>query len=162
MFQSVRREAGNRIPQTECRTFRPAPCPYARHTAIIEPNIKCEADFLRAVTDEPLVDLVGTFNRCAANDHATDTLLQQIVNGRRASYPTTNLQPHSPLRSESDNDRAVGKRTILCPVQIHHVQPGRPETTISEQQLMRLQLIASFGCEIALEEPDGAAVAKVN
>ena len=129
------------------------------YAAFVEPNIECQADSVRAEPHEPVDDLLGALDRCAADDNATDSLAQQVIDRGYGSYATADLQPHGALRGEGDDDRAVREHTVLGAIEIDDVQPGRTEAAIAHQQLVRLVLVACLGGEVALEQAYAAAVA---
>jgi hypothetical protein len=81
MFEPISREARNRIPQAETRAFRPTSRANAWYAAIVEPNIKREADTVWPIAHEPFVDLIRSFNRRTPNHNPTDALPQQVING---------------------------------------------------------------------------------
>jgi hypothetical protein len=126
---------------------------------LVEPNIECKTDSVRAITDEPVDDLVGPLDRCAADDNAADSLSQQIIDRGYGSYATPNLQPHGSLRGEGDNDGAIREHTFLGAIEIDNVQPGRTQPAIADQQLVRLVLVPGFSREVALKQAYAATVA---
>ena len=78
----------------------------------------------------------------------------------RTPPPTWMLQ--RPLRGEPHDDAAVGEPAVLGAVEIDDVQPARAERAITLQQFVRLEVVARFGVEVALEQAHAAAVAQID
>ena len=66
------------------------------------------------------------------------------------------------LRGEPDDDAAVGEPAILRAVEIDDVQPVRAERAITQQQLVRLEVVTRLRVEVALEQPHATAAAQID
>ena len=78
----------------------------------------------------------------------------------RTPPPTWMLQ--RTLRGEPHDDAAVGEPAVLRAVEIDDVQPVRAERAITQQQLVRLEVVTRFRVEVALEQAHAAAVAQID
>jgi hypothetical protein len=87
---------------------------------------------------------------------------QQIVQALDRAQPTADLQTHGSLRGEGEHDRPIGEHALARPVEIDHVHPACPEGAVAREQLVRPELVACLGREVALVEPHAAAVPEID
>ena len=78
------------------------------------------------------------------------------------AHAAAHLDVERALRREPHDDAAIGELAVLGAVEIDDVQPARAERAIAQQQLVRLEVVARFGVEVALEQAHAAAVAQID
>ena len=100
----------------------------------------------------------GLLDRGAADDDAIDAIAQQVVDHGRGTHAATHLDVQRALRGEPHDDAAVREPAVLRAVEIDDVQPVGAERAITQQQLVRLEVVTRLGVEVALEQPDAAAI----
>ena len=161
-LQAMRQIGVDGFPERELRFLGPAARQHARHTLGVVADVEGQADLLGAVFLEPGLHLGGLFHRGAADDDAVDAIAQQVVDHRRRAHAATHLDVQGALRGEADDDAAIGEPAVLGAVEIHDVQPARAQRAIALQQLVRLEVVARLGVEIALEQAHAAAAAQID
>ena len=105
----------------------------------------------------------GCSTASAADDHARDAVAQQIIDDRGRAHAAADLQsaPRAARR---------GARSMLRLARVPSRAPSRsttcsqvaPISPIALQQLVRLELVARLGGEVALEQAHAAPVAQID
>src|SRR6478736_6382180 len=125
-------------------------------------DVERQADFLGAVALEPALDFGRSLHRGTADDDAIDAIAQQVVDDRLRTHAAAHLDVERTLRSQPHDDAAVGELAILGAVEVDDVQPVRAQRAITQQQFVRLEVVARFSVEIALEQANTTACTQID
>ncbi len=162
MLHAAGREARDCIPQRHGGALRPAARSHERLSPGIDAHVEREADAVRAKPRDPIRHFVRTLHCRTADHDSLDPVAQQIVDDSSRADTAAYLQAHRALRGQGQDDRAIGEQTVLRAVEVDDMQPGSAQTTVSQQQLVRLVLIAGLRTEVALKQAHAASVPQID
>ena len=121
-----------------------------------------EADALGAELHDPLRDRRRLLHRRAADDDTVDAVAQQVVDHGQRTHAASDLQVDRVLARETQQQRTVRELPVARAVEIDDVQPGRAQRTVATEQLVRLEVVAGLGSEVAAQQAHAMAAAQVD